>query len=228
MTTLLWQTAALLLGAYFLGAFVGCLLRRAFFRPAAVAAVAVPAGVVDHHAAAPRVEVDMPAAAPVHARRFTDHDPIRPKIESIPATSNVASAVETDDADLAAAAMSINAIKGVEIGDGFAAARSRGENQVDEMRRGQDGCPSFLSNHAGGLLGGISTGQPIVLRAAFKPTSSLPQPLRTIDQDGADADVVTKGRHDPCVGIRGVPVIEAMVAFVLADHMLLHRAQCGA
>ncbi len=104
MTTLLWQTAALLLGAYFLGAFVGCLLRRAFFRPAAVTAVAVPAGVVDHHAAAPRVEVDMPADAPVHARRFTDHDPIRPKIESIPATSNVASAVETDDADLAAAA----------------------------------------------------------------------------------------------------------------------------
>jgi chorismate synthase len=115
----------------------------------------------------------------------------------------------------------------VEIGDGFAAARGRGEEQVDEMRKGADGAPAFLSNHAGGVLGGIATGQPLVVRAAFKPTSSLPRPLRTIGRDGEEAQIVTKGRHDPCVGIRGAPVIEAMVALVLADHFLLHRAQCG-
>jgi chorismate synthase len=131
------------------------------------------------------------------------------------------------DADLAAALMSINAVKGVEIGDGFAAARARGEDQVDEMRRGPDGAPTFLSNHSGGVLGGISTGQPLVVRAAFKPTSSLPRPLRTIDAAGENAEIVTKGRHDPCVAIRGAPVVEAMVALVLADHFLLHRAQCG-
>jgi chorismate synthase len=131
------------------------------------------------------------------------------------------------DADLAAALMSINAAKGVEIGDGFAAARLRGEENVDEMRRGEDGAPEFLSNHAGGVLGGISTGQPIVMRVAFKPTSSIPRPLRTIDGDGNDTEIVTKGRHDPCVGIRAVPVVEAMAALVLADHALLHRAQCG-
>jgi chorismate synthase len=131
------------------------------------------------------------------------------------------------DADLAAALMSINAVKGVEIGDGFAAARARGEDHVDEMRQGPGGRPSFLSNHAGGVLGGISTGQPLVVRAAFKPTSSLPRPLRTIDADGEDAEIVTTGRHDPCVAIRGAPVVEAMVALVLADHFLLHRAQCG-
>jgi len=131
------------------------------------------------------------------------------------------------DADLAGALMSINAVKGVEIGDGFAAARRRGEDQVDEMRKGADGAPGFLSNHAGGVLGGISTGQPLVVRAAFKPTSSLPRPLRTIGRDGEEAEIVTRGRHDPCVGIRGAPVVEAMVALVLADHMLLHRAQCG-
>jgi len=128
------------------------------------------------------------------------------------------------DAELAGALMSIPAVKGVEIGDGFAAARSRGEDNVDEIRTG----PDFLSNHAGGILGGISTGQPIVVRAAFKPTSSLPRPLRTIDGEGANAEIVTKGRHDPCVAIRGAAVVEAMVALTLADHFLLHRAQCGA
>jgi chorismate synthase len=95
------------------------------------------------------------------------------------------------------------------------------------MRSGPDGAPIFLSNHAGGVLGGISTGQPVVVRAAFKPTSSLPRPLRTVDMAGADAEIVTTGRHDPCVAIRGAPVVEAMVALVLADHFLLHRAQCG-
>ncbi|HZU51154.1 MAG TPA: chorismate synthase [Sphingomicrobium sp.] len=127
------------------------------------------------------------------------------------------------DGDLAAALMSINAAKGVEIGDGFAAARLRGEQNVDAIRAG----PSFLSNHAGGILGGISTGQPVVTRVAFKPTSSLPRPLPTITRDGTETEIATTGRHDPCVGIRAVPVVEAMVAFVLADHKLLHRAQCG-
>ncbi len=127
------------------------------------------------------------------------------------------------DADLAGALISIPAVKGVEIGDGFAVARARGEDNVDELRQG----PAFLSNHAGGIIGGISTGQPIVVRAAFKPTSSLPRPLRTIDTAGAEAEIVTKGRHDPCVAIRGAAVVEAMVALVLADHFLLHRAQCG-
>jgi chorismate synthase len=131
------------------------------------------------------------------------------------------------DAELAAGMMSINAVKGVEIGDGFAAARLAGEDNVDAMRPGPAE-PPFLSNHAGGILGGISTGQPIVLRAAFKPTSSIPVPVPSIDAAGAAAEVRTTGRHDPCVGIRGVPVVEAMMALVLADHMLLHRAQCGA
>ena len=131
------------------------------------------------------------------------------------------------DADLAAALMSINAVKGVEIGDGFAAARARGEDQVDEMRKGPHDAPVFLSNHSGGVLGGISTGQKLVVRAAFRPTSSLPRPLRTVDAAGEDAEIVTTGRHDPCVAIRGAPVVEAMVALVLADHFLLHRAQCG-
>lgn len=131
------------------------------------------------------------------------------------------------DADLAAAMMSINAAKGVEIGDGFAAARLSGEENADEMRAGPDGKPVFLSNHAGGILGGISSGQPVVLRVAFKPTSSILTPRRTIDRAGNETEIVTKGRHDPCVGIRGVPVVEAMMALVLADHKLLHRAQCG-
>jgi chorismate synthase len=127
------------------------------------------------------------------------------------------------DAELAAAMMSINAAKGVEIGDGFAAARLRGEENADAMRAG----PTFLSNHAGGVLGGIATGQPVVVRAAFKPTSSILTPQQTVDQSGAETEIYTKGRHDPCVAIRGAPVIEAMVALVLADQKLLHRAQCG-
>ena len=131
------------------------------------------------------------------------------------------------DADLAAAMMSINAVKGVEIGDGMAAALLTGEENADEMRAGRGKKPKFLSNHAGGILGGISTGQPVVCRFAVKPTSSILTPRRTIDRDGRDAEIVTKGRHDPCVGIRAVPVGEAMMAIVLADHYLRHRGQCG-
>lgn len=130
------------------------------------------------------------------------------------------------DSDLAAAMMGINAVKGVEIGDGFAAAGLSGEANADEMRAGNAG-PTFLSNHAGGILGGISTGQPVVVRFAVKPTSSILSPRRTIDIDGNETEIVTKGRHDPCVGIRAVPVGEAMMACVLADHRLRHRAQCG-
>jgi chorismate synthase len=131
------------------------------------------------------------------------------------------------DSELAAAMMSINAVKGVEIGDGFAAARLRGEDNADPMRPGNDGNPVFLANHAGGIAGGISTGQPIKLRVAFKPTSSILIPVETITREGEASDIITKGRHDPCVGIRGVPVVEAMMALVLADQKLLHRAQCG-
>jgi chorismate synthase len=131
------------------------------------------------------------------------------------------------DAELASALMSINAVKGVEIGAGFAAAELTGEDNADEMRRGQDGAPAFLSNHAGGVLGGISTGQPIVARFAVKPTSSILTPRRTIDNEGAETEIVTKGRHDPCVGIRAVPVGEAMMACVLADQFLRHRGQVG-
>ncbi len=130
------------------------------------------------------------------------------------------------DAELAAALMSVNAVKGVEIGDGFAAARLRGEENADAMRPGGDG-PLFLSNHAGGIAGGISTGQPVVVRAAFKPTSSIATPVPTVDAEGRAAVASTGGRHDPCVAIRGAAVVEAMVALVLADHKLLHRAQCG-
>ena len=136
------------------------------------------------------------------------------------------------DAELAGAMMSINAVKGVEIGDGFAAAALRGEQNADPMRPGADGRPEFLANHAGGIAGGIATGQPIRLRVAFKPTSSILIPVDTVtrpDETGqrAATQIVTKGRHDPCVGIRGVPVVEAMMALVLADQKLLHRAQCG-
>jgi chorismate synthase len=130
------------------------------------------------------------------------------------------------DADLAAAFMGINAVKGVEIGDGFAAAALSGEENADEMRMHPDGTVRFLSNHAGGILGGISTGQPIVARFAVKPTSSILTSRQSVDERGAEIDVVTKGRHDPCVGIRAVPVGEAMMALVLADHLLRHRAQC--
>ena len=128
------------------------------------------------------------------------------------------------DNELASALMSINAVKGVEIGDGFATAGMTGEENADEMRHGNDG-PAFLSNHAGGILGGISTGQPIVARFAVKPTSSILAPRKTIDRAGGETEIVTKGRHDPCVGIRAVPVGEAMLALVLADHLLRHRAQ---
>jgi chorismate synthase len=131
------------------------------------------------------------------------------------------------DADLAAAMMSINAVKGVEIGDGFAAAMLSGEENADEMRAGNDGKPRFLSNRAGGILGGISSGQPIVVRFAVKPTSSILSPRKTIDVHGSETEISTKGRHDPCVGIRAVPVGEAMMACVLADHALRHRAQMG-
>jgi chorismate synthase len=131
------------------------------------------------------------------------------------------------DADLAAAMMGINAVKGVEIGDGFATAALSGEENADEMRAGRGGKPKFLSNHAGGILGGISSGQPIVVRFAVKPTSSILSPRKTIDIDGNETEIVTKGRHDPCVGIRAVPIGEAMMACVLADHALRHRGQIG-
>ncbi len=131
------------------------------------------------------------------------------------------------DQDIAAALMSINAVKGVEIGAGFKSAELSGEENADEMRMGPDGKPVFLSNNAGGILGGISTGQPIIARFAVKPTSSILSPRRTIDRFGQETEIITKGRHDPCVGIRAVPVGEAMLALVLADHYLRHRAQCG-
>ena len=127
------------------------------------------------------------------------------------------------DAELAAAAMGINAVKGVEIGDGFGAARLTGSENADAMRAGA----RFESNHGGGIAGGISTGQPIVLRVAFKPTSSIRIAVPSIDAAGNEVDAVTTGRHDPCVGIRGAPVVEAMMALVLADQKLLHRGQCG-
>jgi chorismate synthase len=135
------------------------------------------------------------------------------------------------DADLAAGMMSINAVKGVEIGDGFAAARLTGEQNADPMRpskkSGGANGPEFLANHAGGVAGGISTGQPVVVRVAFKPTSSILTPVETVTRAGEASEIRTKGRHDPCVGIRGAPVVEAMMALVLADHKLLHRGQCG-
>jgi chorismate synthase len=129
------------------------------------------------------------------------------------------------DADIAKAMMGINAVKGVEIGAGFAAVDMGGEENSDQIRI-KDGKPHFLSNHAGGILGGISTGQDIVARIAFKPTSSILQPMKTIDRHGAETEIITKGRHDPCVGLRGAPVAEAMMAIVLCDHWLRHKAQC--
>ncbi len=131
------------------------------------------------------------------------------------------------DSELAAALMSINAAKGVEIGAGFAAAAFSGEENADEMRMGNDGQPLFLSNSAGGILGGISSGQPVVARVAFKPTSSILTLRRSLNEAGEEIDLRTKGRHDPCVGIRAVPVVEAMTACVLADAFLRHRAQTG-
>src|SRR5260221_13575831 len=132
------------------------------------------------------------------------------------------------DGDLAAALMGINAVKGVEIGAGFAAAELTGEENADEMRVGNDGKPRFLSNNAGGILGGISTGQQVVARFAVKPTSSILSPRKTVDRYGNETEITTKGRHDPCVGIRAVPIGEAMVACVIADHYLRQRAQVGA
>jgi len=132
------------------------------------------------------------------------------------------------DGDLAAALMSINAVKGVEIGAGMGAAELSGEENGDEIRMGNDGKPIFLSNHAGGILGGISTGQPVVARFAVKPTSSILTPRRTVYRYAREAEISTKGRHDPCVGIRAVPIGEAMVACVIADHYLRQRGQMGA
>ena len=129
------------------------------------------------------------------------------------------------DGDLAKALMTINAVKAVEIGAGFKVVSMTGEDNADEMRAGRDDSPTFLSNHAGGILGGISTGQDIVVRFAVKPTSSILKPMRTVDVNGLETTISTKGRHDPCVGIRAVPVGEAMVACVLADHFLRHRGQ---
>lgn len=131
------------------------------------------------------------------------------------------------DQDIASNLMSINAVKGVEIGNGFQAARISGEENADEMRIGEDGNPVFLSNNAGGVLGGISTGQPVVVRFAVKPTSSILTERRSVDADGQNVSVRTKGRHDPCVGIRAVPIGEAMLACTLADHYLRHRGQTG-
>ncbi|MGV1918101.1 chorismate synthase [Rhizobium sp. 22-785-1] len=131
------------------------------------------------------------------------------------------------DQDIASNLMSINAVKGVEIGDGFASAELSGEENADEMRMGSDGQPFFLSNHAGGILGGIATGQPIIARFAIKPTSSILTERQSIDADGNNVDVRTKGRHDPCVGIRAVPIGEAMVACTIADHYLRDRGQTG-
>jgi chorismate synthase len=131
------------------------------------------------------------------------------------------------DQELASAMMSINAVKAVEIGAGMASAALTGEGNADEMRMGNDGRPRFLSNHAGGILGGISTGQPVVCRFAVKPTSSILTPRQTVDKQGQETDILTKGRHDPCVGIRAVPVGEAMMAIVLADQFLRHRGQQG-
>jgi chorismate synthase len=131
------------------------------------------------------------------------------------------------DQDIAAALMSINAVKGVEIGAGFASAAFSGEENADEMRMDSNGKPIFLSNHAGGILGGIATGQPVLARFAVKPTSSILSPRRTVGVQGQETEIQTKGRHDPCVGIRAVPVGEAMVALVLADHYLRHRGQTG-
>ncbi|MGX1305641.1 chorismate synthase [Amorphus suaedae] len=131
------------------------------------------------------------------------------------------------DQEIAGAMMSINAVKGVEIGAGFGAAELSGEENADEMVMGNDGRPRFMSNHAGGILGGISSGQPVVVRFAVKPTSSILTPRRSVTSTGENVEVSTKGRHDPCVGIRAVPVGEAMMACVLADHLLRHRGQVG-
>jgi len=172
------------------------------------------------------------------AARFADYlDSVRKKGSSVGAIIEVvadgvppglgAPIYSKLDGELAGAIMGINAVKGVEIGAGFGAATLSGEDNADEMRVGNDGKPRFLSNHAGGILGGISTGQPVVVRFAVKPTSSILTPRRTVDRYGNETEVVTKGRHDPCVGLRAVPIGEAMVACVIADHYLRHRGQVG-
>jgi chorismate synthase len=172
------------------------------------------------------------------AAQFADHlDAVRKKGSSVGAVIEVlAEGVPAGlgapvygklDGDLAGALMGINAVKGVEIGAGFAAAELSGEDNADEMRMGNDGKPRFLSNNAGGILGGISTGQAVVARFAVKPTSSILIPRKTVDRYGGETEVSTKGRHDPCVGIRAVPIGEAMVACVIADHYLRHRGQVG-
>jgi chorismate synthase len=134
--------------------------------------------------------------------------------------------VDRLDSDLAKAMMSINAVKAIEIGAGFDVVAWGGEQNADTMRMNDDGGVDFTSNHAGGILGGISSGQDIVVRVAFKPTSSILTSVETITKHGTNTDIITKGRHDPCVGIRGAPVVEAMMASVLADHWLRHKAQC--
>jgi chorismate synthase len=175
---------------------------------------------------------------PVMAARWADYlDGVRKEGSSVGAVIEVvATGVPAGwgapiygklDAELASAMMSINAVKGVEIGAGMGVAALRGEENADEMAMANDGTVRFLSNHAGGILGGISSGQDVIVRFAVKPTSSILQARRTVTVDGKDTEIVTKGRHDPCVGIRAVPVGEAMMACVLADHMLRHRAQCG-
>lgn len=133
------------------------------------------------------------------------------------------------DAELAGALMGINGVKGVEIGEGFHAATLRGEENADPMHPSAEGGvpPRFDSNHAGGILGGISTSQPLVARVAMKPTSSILIPVPSVDREGQSVEVRTKGRHDPCIGVRAVPVAEAMMACVLTDHLLRHHAQCG-
>jgi len=173
---------------------------------------------------------------PVMAKEWADYlDGIRKNGSSVGAVIEVvASGVPAGlgapiygklDSDLAGAMMTINAVKGVEIGEGFSAAALTGEDNADEMRAGNDADPVFLSNHAGGILGGISTGQDIVVRFAVKPTSSILKTRATVDRDGNETEIITKGRHDPCVGIRAVPVGEAMMACVLADHLLRDRGQ---
>ena len=175
---------------------------------------------------------------PVAAQRFADYlDDVRKAGSSVGAVVEIvaegapagwgAPIYGKLDAEIAAALMSVNAVKGVEIGAGFAAAELTGEENADEMRAGDNRGPTFLSNNAGGVLGGISTGQPIVARFAVKPTSSILTPRKSINQAGEEIELRTKGRHDPCVGIRGAPVVEAMMALVLADQKLLHRGQCG-
>ncbi len=174
---------------------------------------------------------------PAAAKEWEDYlDAIRKEGDSIGAVVEVvASGVPAGwgapvygklDQDIAAALMSIPAVKGVEIGDGFAMAAMRGTEAADEIVM-EEGRPRFLANHSGGILGGISSGQDIVVRMVVKPTSSILRPRRTITKGGEETEIVTKGRHDPCVGIRAVPVAEAMLALVLADHYLLHRAQTG-